>query len=112
MMSLRCLRMAGFVVGFEPVEQTYLRGIETEGLCLFDEPIASLRIIVRSRCFDFIAPAFDFFGRFLFAVLIEPFSHLLVACPFLDLRLEILALPCLTSKDPVIQRTMKMIFVE
>src|SRR6267143_939538 len=73
------------------MEQRRVRRVEPERFDLFGEPIAPLWIIVWVDRLDFVTPAFDFFRRFLLAVLIQPFRHLLVAGAFLDLRFEIVA---------------------
>src|SRR5207244_5963768 len=106
----RFLGVAGFVVRFEPIERGRLRRIESELLTFFGEILALLRIVVETGGFHFVAPAFDFLRRFLFAVCVEPFRHLLVACAVLDLRFEIGALYSLESEERVVERTIEMVF--
>ena len=98
------------IVDFQPLEGRGLRGIESEFLDLFGEEIALLRMVVETARLYLVSPAVDFLGRFLFAGLIEPFDHFLVACASLDLRFEIVAFHTLEREERVIQRTIEMIF--
>src|ERR1700730_6558243 len=102
--------MACFVVDFQPIKQGCLCRIEAERFRLFNKPIASPWIFVWSGRLYLIAPALYFIGRFLFAVGIQPFRHLLIARAILDLCFEIRSLYPLESKKHVIKRTIEMIF--
>src|SRR5260370_15285428 len=104
--------MTYLVVQFQPLKRRGLCRIEPELLGLLAEEIALFGIVVEAVHFHFLAPAFDFFRRFLFAALIEPFNHLLVACPLLDLRFEIVPFYALEAKERVIQRTIKVILAD
>jgi hypothetical protein len=102
--------MARFVVRFEIIEQSGLFRVEPERLRLVDKPIALFRIVVRSRCFDFLAPLSDFVWSFLFSTLIQPFRHLLVARAIFDLGLEVGAAYPFEAEQHVVERTIEMIF--
>ena len=67
-------------------------------------------MVVETAGLHFVSPAFDFLLRFLFAGLVEPFDHFLVACALLDLRFEIVSLHTFETKDNVIERTIEVIF--
>lgn len=98
------------VIDFQPLERCCFRGIEAEFFDLFAEELPLFRVIVEAARLDLVSPAFDFFGRFLFACLVEPFDHFLVARAPFGLRFEIVAFHTLETEERVIQRTIEVIF--
>src|SRR6266478_997215 len=108
----RRFRVRDLVIHLQPLEQGRLRRIKAERLYLFGKPIAPLRIVMRPGCYDLVAPAFDFFLRFLFAISVKPFNHFLITRPLLDLRLEIVAFYALKAKEHVIDWAIEMIFAD
>src|SRR5260370_31156750 len=69
--KLRRFRVKYLVVQFQPLKRCGLCRIEPELLGLLAEEIALFGIVVEAVHFHFLAPAFDFFPRFLFAALIH-----------------------------------------
>src|SRR5438309_7461851 len=110
--KLRCFRVRYLVVQFQPLKRRGLCRIEPELLGLLAEEIALFGIIVEAVHFHFLAPAFDFFRRFLFAVAVEPFNDFLIARTLLDLRFEVVPFYAFEPKEHVIKRTVKMIFAD
>jgi hypothetical protein len=108
--ALRGLLIARLVVDLEPIEERRLRWIQTVRLDLLLEPLAPLRIIIRAGSFDFIAPGFHFFRRFLFAVAIKPFRHLFVTGALLHFRFEVVAFHAFEAKEHVVERAIEMVF--
>src|SRR4030095_2929987 len=106
----RRLRVRDSVVHFQPLERCSLRRVESEFLDLFAEELSLFRMVVETAHFHLVSPAVDFLARFLFAGLIEPFDHFLVACALLDLRFEIVALDTFETEERVIQRTIEVVF--
>src|SRR5205814_6759586 len=71
-----------------------------------------LRVVVEAGRFGFLAPAFDLVRRFLFAIGVEPFRHLLIARAVLDLRFEIGAFDSFETEQRVIERTIEVVFAD
>ena len=100
------------VVCFQPVERGVCFRIQPELGTVLNEGSATLWILHRAAGFGFIRPGLDFCRRFFRAIGQQPGADLLMIFRGLHGGFELAAGDAFETEEPVVQRTVVMIFAE